>query len=187
MGGGDKGLLMLAGEALAIKSLRRLASQTGQTVINANRNLEQYQALGKTFGAKVVADQYQGFFGPLAGIHAGLCAAQTRWALFAPCDSPFLPLNLAHQLSLAAQTANARVVIASANERTQPAFMLAQTELAEDLAAFLSADGRKIDLWFPRHAHAVAQFEDASAFVNINTPEDLAAAENRLQKDEKDN
>ncbi|NNM01354.1 MAG: hypothetical protein HKO62_11430 [Gammaproteobacteria bacterium] len=44
----------------------------------------------------------------------------------------------------------------------------------------MAEGGRKIDAWYARHDFAVADFGDDDAFDNINTPEDVAAAELRL-------
>lgn len=176
MGGEDKGLLSLAGLPLVARTLARLSPQTDSVVINANRNGEKYAEFGN-----VVADEIGGFCGPLAGIHAGMRAAKSgEWILSAPCDSPFLPENLAQTLMQTAKDSESDIVIAAAGGRIQPAFMLARAHLAEDLAAFLADGGRKIDLWYPRHRNAFADFADASAFANINTPEELAAAAARF-------
>ena len=176
MQGQDKGLLFVAGQPLAAWTLSRLVPQTATVLINANRHREQYAAFGT-----VVADKIGGFCGPLAGIHAGLSAATTAWALTAPCDSPFLPTNLAQQMMHTAQQTAADIVIATADNRPQPVFMLAKTSMADSIADFIANGERKIDRWYSQHSHAFANFTDADAFVNINTPEELAAAELRLQ------
>ena len=46
MGGRDKGLLELLGEPLAARALRRLRPQVGTLLLNANRHLDAYAALG---------------------------------------------------------------------------------------------------------------------------------------------
>lgn len=179
MDGRDKGLLQAAGKTLAEWALARLAPQVEEVVVNANRNTEDYARFGR-----VVADAHDGFCGPLAGICAGLRAARTNWALSAPCDSPFLPKDLAQTLAAAAHAARADIAVAAAGGRAQPTFMLAKTSLASDLDEFLREGGRKIDKWFPNHSHVVTDFSDTEAFANINTPEDLAAAESRLLREE---
>ena len=95
MGGADKGLQLLHDEPLAAHVLKRLAPQTGALLISANRHPEAYSALGAPFGATVVADTLAGFPGPLAGLLTGLRAAGTAYVLSAPCDSPWLPDDLA--------------------------------------------------------------------------------------------
>src|ERR1700710_1310669 len=111
MGGVDKGLQMLHGEALAQHVIRRLAPQTGALLISANRNPERYAALGAPFGASVVADidTLPAFPGPLAGLLSGLRAARTGYLLSAPCDTPGLPVDLAARLADALDTAQADI------------------------------------------------------------------------------
>ena len=46
MGGRDKGLVPLAGRPMAAHVLAALRPQVGELIINANRNLEDYRALG---------------------------------------------------------------------------------------------------------------------------------------------
>jgi molybdenum cofactor guanylyltransferase len=50
------------------------------------------------FGHPVVADAIPDFAGPLAGLHAALSAARTPYVATAPCDSPFLPVDLVFRL-----------------------------------------------------------------------------------------
>ena len=176
MGGEDKGLLAAGGRTLAERTLARLRPQTAEILISANRNIEKYAVWGR-----VVGDKHPDFCGPLAGIYAGLCAAKTTWAVSAPCDSPFLPENLTATLMAAAQKKRADIAIAAAAGRMQPVFMLLKISLATELAVFLEDGGRKIDLWFGELNYAVAEFPDAAAFDNINTPEELAAMQGRLQ------
>ena len=176
MGGEDKGMLAASGRPLAEWTIARLAPQVKTVLVNANRNADFYARYGR-----VVADQVGGFCGPLAGIHAGMGETATKWILSAPCDSPFMPSCLAEELLAAAERENADLAVAAADHRPQPVFMLAKAALKKNLAAFLEGGGRKIDLWYAPLSHAVVNFSDADAFANINTPEELRAAESRLR------
>ncbi|MDZ7749259.1 MAG: molybdenum cofactor guanylyltransferase MobA [Halofilum sp. (in: g-proteobacteria)] len=177
MGGTDKGLIDLAGRPLAAHALARLVPQVGRVVINANRNRAAYGELG----AEVVPDSLAGYLGPLAGLLAGMETARTPWVVTAPCDSPFVPVDLVARLEAARAGAGARIAVAHDGERRQPVFLLAETALAPDLRAWLGDGGRKIDQWFARHAVADADFRDLpEAFRNINTPQERAAVEAEL-------
>ena len=101
MGRVDKGLQPFQGATLVAHVLRRLAPQTATIVINANRNLPQYQALAGV--AAVAPDAMGGYEGPLAGLQTGLQHCATELLLTAPCDSPFLPADLAERLYAAMQ------------------------------------------------------------------------------------
>ena len=72
MGGQDKGLLTLHGQALAARALQRLAPQVGPTAVSANRHLADYQALGVPVWSDTLPDQP----GPLAGLLTGMTHAR---------------------------------------------------------------------------------------------------------------
>ena len=172
MGGGDKGLTMLAGKPLIEYALARLAPQVDALIINANRNLERYA----DYGCPVAADLQQGFQGPLAGMASGLKATTTEFMVCAPCDSPLLPEDLVQRLFRQLREQDAELSVAHNGERLQPVFALMRTALAGSLLAFLEGGGRKIDQWFQRHQLAVADFSDQpAAFSNVNSPEELNA------------
>ncbi len=58
---------------------------------------------------------------------------------------------------------------------SDPAVVLMKRELADDLEQWLISGGRKIDQWYARHPHAACHFDDAQAFININTLDDRDA------------
>lgn len=182
MGGVDKGLQSLHGQPLAAHVLARLAPQTGALLISANRNAETYAALGAPWQARVLADTLPDFPGPLAGLLAGLREARTGWLLSAPCDSPWLPADLAARFMEAALARNADIVTATTTDAAgevslHPVFALIRTSLADDLAAYLAAGERKVRAWYARHTAAEVAFSDERAFYNINSLQDLAAFE----------
>src|SRR5262249_62188777 len=68
MGGGDKGLIRIGGATILERALARVGPQCAGLVINANGDPARFAR----FGLPVVADDVEGFAGPLAGILAGL-------------------------------------------------------------------------------------------------------------------
>jgi molybdopterin-guanine dinucleotide biosynthesis protein A len=172
MGGVDKGLQLLSGKPMIEHVIARLAPQVGEIVINANQNLEAYAK----FGHRVVSDQVGGFAGPLAGLHAGLQAAQQPLVVTAPCDSPFLPHDLVARLGEALGAND--LAVAKTGTQAHPVFALVRRELLDHLAAFLGGGGRKIDAWYASLRVVEVAFDDeAEAFSNINTREELKAHE----------
>lgn len=172
MGGVDKGLVDFRGAPMVATVLARLAPQVGAIVVNANQNAERYAA----FGHRVAPDAVGGFAGPLAGLHAGLAAVATPWAVTVPCDSPFLPGDLVARLAAGAERAGADVAVARTFDQPHPAFAFVRTSLAPHLDAFLAGGGRKIDRWYADLAVVEVSFDDeADAFRNINTRDELAA------------
>lgn len=169
MGGEDKGLLLLDGQPLVQHVIKRIAPQVDELLINANRHLETYAA----FGYPVIRDDGIGFLGPLAGMLAGLQAAQHEWVLTVPCDTPYLPNDLVSRLYGAAEQVD--LVVASAS-RTHATVMLCRRSLAADLATALAQGERKVQNWQACQRRAIVEFADELAFANINTPQQLAGA-----------
>ena len=173
MGGVDKGLVPLDERPMVAHVIERLTRQVGAIVINANQNVERYEALGYP----VVRDTIGGFAGPLAGLHAGLSAATSRYVVTSPCDSPFLPLDLVARLAGGLEAASAQLAVAHTFAQPHPVFALVGRDVLPHLAAFLEGGGRKIDAWYASLRVAAVQFDDCEdAFRNINTPDELAAA-----------
>ena len=175
MGGVDKGLQNHQGMPLAMHALLRLTPQVGQVMINANRNLGAYEAMGVPVWPDPIAD----YPGPLAGWLAALEHCETPYLLTVPCDSPQFPVDLAERLAHALETAGADIAMAATVEdgrqQLQPVFTLLKSSLLESLLAYLNAGERKIDRWTSQHACAVCLFEDPRAFFNANTLADLRA------------
>jgi len=173
MGGVDKGLQPLRGKPMAQWALERLAPQVDEILINANQNLERYQALGHA----VFADTVGGFAGPLAGLHAGMTHATREMVVTVPCDSPFLPADLVDRLHAGLVARGAQLAVAKTFDQPHPVFALVRRDVLPSLAAFLEGGGRKIDAWYAALEVVEVAFDDeADAFRNINTRDELSAA-----------
>jgi len=168
MGGVDKGLQPLRGKPMIAWVLERLKPQVAEIVLNANQNVEKYEA----YGHRVVRDEIGGFAGPLAGLHAGLKFARHPLVVTVPCDSPFLPADLVSRLLEA--LAGHQLAVAKTGEQAHPVFSLMKRDVRESLEAFLAQGGRKIDAWYAALKVVEVSFDDeADAFRNINTLEEL--------------
>ena len=177
MGGRDKGLLQLAGKPMVEWVMAALKPQVADIIINANRNLDAYAA----YGYRVVSDKLHGFCGPLAGIASSMESASTPYIVTTPCDSPLVPLDLAHRLYRALHVNRAEISVAHNGERLQPVFALLTRTLSSSLLSYLETGERKIDTWYSRHKLAIVDFSDSvDAFININTPAEIQAVESRL-------
>ena len=170
MGGVDKGLQALRGKRLVDHVYERFAPQVGGIIINANQNHEEY----KTFGVRVVSDAIGGFAGPLAGLHAGLSVSKRPFLASVPCDSPFLPTDLVERLYKRLDETGAELAVAKTGEQPHPVFSLMRRGVLDHLGDFLKGGGRKIDAWYATlYAVEVAFDDEAEAFANINTREEL--------------
>lgn len=174
MAGADKGLVQLQNKPLIQHVIQRLTPQVDEIIINANRGIQQYQALGYP----VIADEISGFSGPLAGINLGLKHAKYDFLLTVPCDSPLLPLDLAARLMAGLIENNADIAVAACNGESQPVFCLCKKSVAKSLNDYLTNGGRKVSVWQKNQRYIEVDFSDCSeAFVNLNTFADLAALE----------
>ena len=185
MGGGDKGLRLLAGRPILDHVLDRARPQVGPLVLNANGEAERFAA----YGLPVVPDGVDGFAGPLAGVLAGLdWAAETapgctHVASFA-CDAPFLPSDLVERLAAGLWDDAADLACAESAGRAHPVFGLWPVALREDLRRAMVEEGiRKVDVWTARYHLIQVAFADhpIDPFFNANRPEDLEAAERHLR------
>lgn len=168
MGGKDKGLVKLNGSPLIQYVIDKLSQQDVSITINANRNLDSYQAF-----APVVSDSFPDYPGPLGGIHAGLKNANTDWVGFVPCDSPQISDDLVERFCSAVKE-DSDILVAHDGEFKQPVFTLFHKRVLPKLEAFLERGDRKIILLYKECVTEYVDFSDSpNCFVNLNTPEEL--------------
>jgi molybdopterin-guanine dinucleotide biosynthesis protein A len=174
MGGVDKGLQPFRGKPMVAHVIERLAPQVDELLVNANRNPGEYER----FGHRVIADEIPGFAGPLAGFERGLAHATKDLVVTVPCDSPFLPRDLVARLRRELEARDAELAVARTGEQSHPVFCLMRRDVLPSLQRFLGAGQRKIDRWYEALRVAEVSFDDeADAFLNINTREELSNLE----------
>lgn len=188
MGGGDKGLLTLAGKPMLERVIDRIAPQVATIAINANGDPARFEG----YGLDVFPDTVPGFVGPLAGVLAGMrwAVAQTpaaKWILTVSTDAPFLPADLAVRLHEAAAERPGAIAIASSSGNLHPVIGLWPVMLADDLEDAVKDGVRKVLRWTDRHGTIGVDFPIATVrgkqidpFFNANTPEELEEAETLL-------
>ena len=177
MDGQDKGLITLHGRAMIDYIIDALRPQAADIIINANRNPEQYGV----YGLPVIADMLGDYLGPLVGMATGMHSTNRPYIATVPCDSPFIPATLVETLYRSLDDQQADISVAHDGERLQPVFALLRCELLPGLLAYLDEGGRKIDTWYRQQRLAIADFSDfPDTFLNLNTPEDRLALENRI-------
>jgi molybdopterin-guanine dinucleotide biosynthesis protein A len=181
MGGGDKGLLELAGKPMLAHVIERLAPQVGRMVINANGDPARFAPLG----LPVVADTIAGFVGPLAGVLAGMRwsaanAPAARAIVTAAGDAPMLPADLVARLAAAVEGRHGAIALARSVGEVHPVIGLWPVALADDLEEQLRAGVRKVLHWTDRHGTVAVDFQplrvgdaEVDPFFNANTPQEL--------------
>ncbi len=177
MNGVDKGLVLLQNKPLVQHVIARLKPQVDEILINANREIANYQS----FGYPVLQDVTDDFLGPLAGFSLGLQHAKHDYVLTVPCDSPLLPLDLAERLLNGMTAALADIAVASSDGDTHPVFCLMKKSVLPSLTAFLEQGERKVSAWQKSQKYVEVDFSDNSdGFINLNTFDDLKALELKL-------
>lgn len=191
MGGGDKALLQVGGQTLLNRVIDRLQPQVAGMALNANGDAARFDG----FGLPVLPDSIDGFPGPLAGVLAGLDWAAEQGAeaiVTVAADTPFFPADLVAVLQDSAQGMAHPLVLAATprgEEKTKsmsrsglirhPTFGLWPVALRDDLRGALEEGIKKVVIWTEKHGgrEAVFDMDNGDPFFNVNTPDDLKAAE----------
>ncbi len=108
-----------------------------------------------------------------------------RWLATFSCDCPFFPCDLVKGLIAKAQSENTAVAMAASGERHHPVFAVWSAQLPVTTQSVLVDQGlRKMGDFVARFANTRANFpsEPIDPFFNINTPDDLARAEEILAR-----
>lgn len=124
----------------------------------------------------------------LTGIHAGLFFMTTPYAFCVACDTPFIKKNLI-QAILDNIEPRIDIVTPVTSEGFQPLCSVYSRQCLKPIARQLEKQELKIDRIFNKvrtkklsEAILRQQDPDLISFYNINTPEDLAQAEEMLAK-----
>lgn len=174
MGGVDKALVPLADRPLIAHVLDRLEPQVDRVLISANGDATRFASFGRPIVRDTIAQ------GPLSGILAALTAAAAMGAthvVSTPVDTPFLPGDLVPQLLLAAEGSPEGLALARDTTGDHPATAIWPVGLAPALSDYLATGEAKVTRFTDAHHANRAFFPDPRAFLNLNTPEDLAQAE----------
>jgi molybdopterin-guanine dinucleotide biosynthesis protein A len=181
MGGVEKALIPLGGTTLIGRAVARASVQVPDLIINANGDLHRFAHLG----LPVVPDRVGGFVGPLAGILAGFEwmrseRPKARWLASFACDCPFFPMDMVERLVEKARAEKAKIAVAESGSQHHPVFAVWSAGITASSEDVLVEGGfRKMDDFIATLPNVRVRFEadPIDPFVNINTPEDLALAE----------
>lgn len=164
--GGGKAHALLGGVPLWRHVLGRIEPQVARLAVNAGEAFEDVEC---------VADEVPGL-GPLGGILAAMVWAADAGAgrvLTVAVDTPFLPSDLVARLGVA----EGRIIAAHTADGLHGTTALWDVTLADSLRAALAGGTRKVTSWADTIGVHSVMFEEADAFFNVNTAEDLAHAE----------
>jgi molybdenum cofactor guanylyltransferase len=177
--GREKAGAMLAGRPLIAWVAEALAGQVERLAVSARPG-----SAAATYATEAsrpcLADPPAGALvdGPLAGVLEGLRWAESGgadWLLTAPCDTPFLPPDLAARLLAGRSAGGAAVRTAHGLQPLCTLWPATARAALERLPAHPPIRRLLADL-----GAAEVAFEPAADFDNLNTPDAFAAAEARV-------
>ena len=180
--GRDKALIPLDGKRLIEHVIERVLGFSDDLFITTN-----HAETLKDLKLRMVADDVPGR-GALFGLRTAMRAAQHEYVLIVACDMPFLqPALIQHMLSLQDQ---ADVIIPELNGEFEP--LLALYRISACLPALeraLDEQKRRMISFFPDvqvlplRSATIEKYDPARlSFININTPQDAQAAEQRIRE-----
>jgi molybdopterin-guanine dinucleotide biosynthesis protein len=187
MGGKEKALIPLLDRPLLSYVLESVSGQVAPIALNINTNFEKFSK----FGYPIIEDPIKGHLGPLAGILASLNWAQEidkDWVMTLPCDTPFLPKNIAQRMIEAKKgELDIDLVVARSRGFNHPVVALWKSNLNSKLKNALDDGIRKIDLFTSKLKIAYVDFDTTNnlqfdPFTNLNSPLDLINAQQILGK-----
>lgn len=179
MGGQDKFLLSLNGKMILDHIIERFGPQVSSLILNINGEKNRI----KKGSFKIVRDVFEESCGPIGGLFTVLNYARSHnfsYVVTVACDTPFLPIDYVSRL---AEQTEKDIVIAKSFGRLHPTMGLWNVALLDDLEFCIKKGEYKISKWVNRHSFSVVCWDQVpDPFFNINSPEDLVAAENELNK-----
>jgi molybdopterin-guanine dinucleotide biosynthesis protein A len=174
--GADKASTRIGDATLLDHSVARFAPPGTTVVVSIGS-----RALAVPDRAITVLDHEPGL-GPLAGMTALLAKAPAPFMLIVPIDLPLFPAGCGDAMAAALQGAHA--VALGWKGRTEPFPALVSRDLAPLFNDLLRRGLRRADAFHDHARCRVVPFADLfpgrnaeTAFLNVNTPEDLARAE----------
>ena len=173
--GRDKAFESVRGRSIISRVITSIEGQVSAIAINANDGGQAFAAAG----LPIISDLRRDIRSPLAGLHAALVHADAQGyeaVLTVPCDVPFLPADLVARLN----AANQRAAVAESAGQQHWLTGLWSTTLLPDLTRAMDMPGApRLQDWARMCKAAAVTWpgEPYDPFFNVNTPEELAEAE----------
>lgn len=184
--GRDKALIPFNGATLIKHVLQRLSPLTDDLIIISPHG-DEINSIGYTIYPDLVPDK-----GPLMGLYTGLHYAKHGIVAVVACDMPFVNPALIKEEVLSLDANHCDVVIPIVNGKAEPLHAVYRRESCLDaIERGLKAGMKRLIEWHPmvkvcEMGEAEIKIYDprGRAFFNINTPDDLLAAEAILKMDD---
>jgi molybdenum cofactor guanylyltransferase len=173
----EKAFLKLAGKSILDLVIGRFEPQVDHLIINANGDPARFSE----FDLAVHPDLMATLRTPLAGLHASLALAKENGSdilITTPSDTPFLPIDMAVRLIEGASETGGAIAASGGREHYLSGAW--KVGLFAELENAIARDGLfRVKDWALRANAARVDWPAVpyDPFFNVNTPEDLAAAD----------
>ena len=135
--GSDKALYEIDGKSMIKRQFDIISTVADPVFISKGDSDRIYDLPGKD-----LIDHYPDA-GPLAGLHAGLLAADTAWVVVLATDMPFVTVDVLEQL-IDQCGENCDAVVAKSGDRIQPLCGCYRSELAASIEQRLQQQSNKV-------------------------------------------
>jgi len=168
----DKGLLLFAGQPMALRVALALKNVTDIVFINANKNIELYSELG----FEVVSDiEKHHDKGPLSGLFTCLQRTETSHLLISPCDTPRISCAAFLSLQAASIENPNQIHYLTSESGFHPLHAILPTDAALlKLDEFLEQKNRySVMGFYDFFGCASVMWNKEEELLNVNTPDEL--------------
>lgn len=170
MGGQDKGWVEFRQRPMVEYAVQLLRPEVSTLLISCNRNIPRYSELADL----TIADELEGYQGPLAGIQAALRVCKTDNLLVVPCDTPLLSEQIIGRLLAVAKAHPRHICVLSETDWWHPLHTVIPVEFAASLDRWLEEGRRGVQGWMRQHPFVEVDVSDlASQLQNLNSPDEL--------------
>ncbi|MFQ5649937.1 MAG: NTP transferase domain-containing protein [bacterium] len=179
--GQNKALLFVDGKPMIARVVDSLREQFEQIVVISNQQQE-YRFLNLPVYPDAVAN-----FGPLAGIYTALQRSQTEHCLVVACDLPFLSRQLIR--FLCENCAPYDVLAFESESGVEPLCAVYKKKCLPVIKAQIELGEHKVSQFYDKVRTRIVRMEPGlvfysrHAFLNVNTPDELARAQKLLRPD----
>jgi len=184
--GHDKALMPYLGRPLIQRVIDRLSPIADELIVTTN-NPEAYRFLGLPLFADLVPGR-----GALGGLYTALGSASQPLVAVVACDMPFVCADLLDAMRNSLISANKDIVIPRPQGGLEPFHAVYRRDTClPHIQTALEADKWRVDAWFAQvdtcffaQQELLSYDPNLLCFSNVNTPEELKAAEQlALQKE----
>ena len=174
MGYENKSFLKIKDKSFIEILIESLKEKSDEIIINANRDISNYE----DFGYKVVSDKFDGYKGPLAGLHSAIDlyknSKEDLWFALFPTDAPIINTGIIDNFISITEKKN-KVYICKINNIIEPMFSFWSSKIYVNLnEVLLKNNGYKIMKFAEENGFNFINFQKKKKieFFNVNDKND---------------